>query len=305
MQNTQYIEEDEIDLKELFATIWKNRFIIIIITFIITSLSILYTLSIPNSYKSSVVLAPQGQTKGVNFGGLSALAGITGVDLGGSGMGTFSTMQTVLNDNYFHKVVINKYNLMQKLASKEIDKNLVFAFNFRLIYDFFQSNEKKGNSNKSNDEIIFDTIKQLKNIVTISNDKKNGAITMSVEFQDRFLAKELLDIYLKETTAYIKTIDMKDINKKIQYYKNELSNINDIELKIQISNLISSLIQKKVLSSANEFYNVKIITKSQVAFIKDKTKPKRALIVIVSFVTSIILGIFLIFFVEFLKKEKD
>lgn len=301
-ENRNYIEEDEIDLKELFNTMLNNKFKIIAITFIITSLTILYTLTIPNSYKSSVVLAPQEQSKGVSLGGLSALAGMAGVDLGGSSMDAFNSMNTILNDNSFQEMVIKKYNLTEKLTPKYMDKNLVFALGFRSIYDLFQSNDQ---NEKTQDEIMFDTIKDLKKIVSLSSDKKSGAITMSVELHDRFLAKELLETYLKESTTHLQTLDMKDINKKLEYYKKELSNINDIELKSQISQLISSLIQKKVLSSASEYYNVKVMTKPQVAFIKDKSKPKRALIVIVSFVTSIILSIFLVFFLEFLKKDEE
>ena len=98
---------------------------------------------------------------------------------------------------------------------------------------------------------------------------------------------------------------MLEINKKLHYYKNELANISDIELKTQISQLMSALVQKRVLSSASEFYIVKEITKPEVPYIKDKTKPKRALIVIVAFITSIILAIFGVFFIEFLKNSKE
>ena len=301
-ENTHYIEEDEIDLKELFNTILNNKFKIIAITFLITSLTILYTLTIPNSYKSSVILAPQEQSKGMSLGGLSALAGIAGVDLGGSNMDAFNSINTILQDNSFQRMVIKKYNLTKKLTPQYMDKNLVFALGFRSIYDLVHS---KTQDEKTQDEIMFNTIRDLKKIVSLSSDKKSGAITMSVELHDRFLAKKLLEIYLRESTTYLQTLDMKDINKKLKYYKKELSHISDIELKTQISQLISSLIQKKVLSSASEYYNVKVMTQPQAAYIKDKSKPKRSLIVVVSFVTSIILSIFLVFFLEFLKRDEE
>lgn len=40
--NVKTFEEDEIDLKELFKTIWKKRLLIVVITFIITILAIVY-----------------------------------------------------------------------------------------------------------------------------------------------------------------------------------------------------------------------------------------------------------------------
>jgi len=40
------IEEDEIDLRELFATIWKYKVFIVVFVFIVTSKLILYILYI-------------------------------------------------------------------------------------------------------------------------------------------------------------------------------------------------------------------------------------------------------------------
>ena len=307
MQNntldTNCIEEDEIDLRELFHTIWIHKYKIMIFTFVVTSLTIIYTLSVPNSYKSSVILAPQVQSSKSSLGGLSALAGMAGVSLDGGSMDAYNSLKTVIDDDGFEKMLVEKYNLSEKLTPKAMDKHLVFALGVRTFYDFFHATNKK--DDRSKDEIEYDTIKKLKKIVSISSDKKSGAITLSVVLPDRFLAKKLLEIYLHESTNYLRKIDMLEINKKLHYYKNELANTNDIELKTQISQLMSALIQKKVLSSASEFYIVKEITKPEVAFIKDKTKPKRALIVIVAFITSIILGIFGVFFIEFLKNSKE
>jgi len=307
MQNntldTNCIEEDEIDLRELFKTIWMHKYKIIIFTFIMTSLTIIYTLSIPNSYKSSVVLAPQDQSSAKSsLGGLSALAGMAGVSLGGGSMDAYNSLNTIINDYGFQKMLVEKYNLSEKLSPKAMDKNLVFALNIKSIYHFFHSNKK---DDRSKNEIEYDTIKKLKKIVSIGSDKKSGAITLSVVLPDRFFAKKLLEIYLEESTNYLRKTDMLDINKKLSYYKKELANINDIDLKTQVSQLMSSLVQQRVLAASSEFYIVKEMTKPEVAYIKNKAKPKRALIVIVAFITSIILAIFGVFFIEFLKNSKE
>jgi len=296
------IEEDEIDLRELFNTIFKHKYKILLFTFFITSLTIIYTMSIPNSYKSEVILAPQEQSKGVSLGGLGALAGLAGVSLGGgSSMDAYASLSTISSNNTFNKMVIEKYDLINKLSLKNMDKNLVFAANNRTFYDLLQKEESKEKINYEDE--IYNTIKKLKSIISFSQDKKTGAIVLSVTLEDRFLAKELLELYLKETTSQLEKLDMLDIDKKLKYYKEELSNTQDIELKTQLSQLISSLMQKKVLSKASEYYNVRKITEAEVAYIKDKTKPKRSLIVIVSFITSLILGIFMVFLIEFIRGD--
>lgn len=44
MENKQYIQEDEIDLKELFITIWKRKLFIILLTSFVTLIAIIYVL---------------------------------------------------------------------------------------------------------------------------------------------------------------------------------------------------------------------------------------------------------------------
>jgi len=301
--NKNYVEEDEIDLKELFGTIWKNKIKIAFFTFIVTTLTILYSLSIPNSYKSNTILIPQEQAKS-SLGGLGALAGMAGIDIGGgSSIDAATSFNTIFNDFNFQNKIIKKYNLNEKLKVKS--ENLVFALGYDGIYNFLKDEEGEKDSEISLEELTFNTYKDLLKMVSISSDKKSGLITISAETQDRFLSKELVELYLVELTTTLRDIEMKNVENQIRYYNDELEKTQELTIKEQLSQLASGLVQKKVLSMANKFYNVKQFTKPQVAYIKDKSKPKRGLIVVVSFVTSIILSIFLVFFLEFIKKDEE
>ena len=300
----QEILEDEIDLRELFNTINKNRVKIFILTLVVTSLAVIYALSIPNSYKSQTILVPQTEAK-PSLGGLSTLAGMAGVDLGGSGqIDAATSFETILKDYSFEQYMIEKYNLIDKFTLKQ--ENLVFALSFDGFYNMFhfESSEDSVNEDSVNiEEKTYSTYQKILTTLSISTDKKSGLITLSAESIDRFLSKELVEIYLVELTNYLRKTEMQNVDKQIKFYKNEFNNIADISIKTQLGNLAAGLLQKKVLAEANEYYNVKQLTKPQVAYIRDKTKPKRSLIVIVSFITSIILGIFAVFFLEFIRSE--
>ena len=292
-----YIEEDEIDLKELFNTILKYKYKIAIFSFILTILTLCYVLSLPNSYKSEIILAPQGDDKS-SGGGLASLASLAGVSLGGSsGKDPFTMMQTTLKDYDFNKYIIKKYNLIEKFENPQ---NLVFSLGFDGFYS-----KPDINKDASEEDKIYNITKDLEKILSISSDKTSSLITLSAEYVDRFFAKELVDIYLQELINKIKLQDMKEIDKQIEYYNKELGNTYDVSLKEQLSKSLSALMQKRVFSLANDYYFVSKVTDSRVAYIKEKTKPKRALILIVSFVTSLILGIFMAFFLEFIKSNKN
>ncbi len=301
----QYIEEDEIDLKELFSTIWKNKFTIAIIALLITSFALLYALKKPNIYTSATILILKNNDKPSISGGAAAMAAMAGIDLGGSGGGidVAGLFKNLLGDYSFHKNIIEKYRIDQVLELENIEKNFVFAANKNEVYDFFKSS--KNEEEIDQEELIFETFGQVKGILSILTDKESGAITLSAKFEDRFVAKKLIDIYLIEMSNYIKKLDLKELDEQVLYYERELQQAKNLDLKTNINDLLSALVKKKVLSQSGEFYMVKQLTKPQVAYIKDKAGPKRALIIIVAFITSIILGIFFIFFKEFIKSSKD
>ncbi len=298
-------EDDDINLKEIFGTIKENKFTIMAISLLITSFTILYVLYKPNIYTSKSILIPKGQDNSSFGGGAAALAAMAGINIGnGGGLDISNLFTNLLEDYAFNKPLIKKYHLDKMLDTNKIEKNLVFAANQRAVYDFIK-NLKKSDTEKSYNEIIFDTHTKIKDILSVSTDKESGAITLSAKFEDRFVTKKLVDIYLKEMSDYIKELDLKEIDEQVRYYESELQRAKNLDLKANINELLSALVKKKVLSQAGEFYMVKQLTKPQVPYIKDKVGPKRALMVIVAFIISIILGIFWIFFKEFLKSEPE
>ena len=300
----EYIQEDEIDLKELWATVMKYKREIVKFSAVVTLLALVYALSIPNSYKSHTLLAPQEQSKPSLGGGLAALAGMAGVSLGGGSIDAVTSLEAILKDYSFNKAVIEKHGLVERISSSGQEKNMVFAFGFGGIYWLFNGGND-ADEDISKDEKIFTAYQALQGLLSISSDKKTGMITLSATTLDRFLAKDLVEIYLKELTAHLKQMEIKEVLKKIKFYKQELSATSDIQLKTQISNLLSSLVQKRVLSSSNEFYVVSQMIAPRVAHVKEKTKPKRSLILILAVIMSLMIGVFGAFFKEFLDKNRQ
>ena len=69
MQENKILNEDEIDLRELFKTIWDKRFFIIIFTFIITLISFIYVLlKNPTPVYEGILNVQIGEIQSENFG---------------------------------------------------------------------------------------------------------------------------------------------------------------------------------------------------------------------------------------------
>ncbi|WP_419233755.1 Wzz/FepE/Etk N-terminal domain-containing protein [Aliarcobacter cryaerophilus] len=69
LQENKILNEDEIDLRELFKTIWDKRFFIIIFTFIITLIFFIYVLiKNPTPVYEGKIYFEMGEMKGETYG---------------------------------------------------------------------------------------------------------------------------------------------------------------------------------------------------------------------------------------------
>lgn len=88
-KNTQQniIEEDEIDLRELFATIWSYKKSIISMTLLITIIAGIIIYKMPKYYKTTMTIEVKpkaGDSQGLSLGGAGALLGLAGISAGSS-----------------------------------------------------------------------------------------------------------------------------------------------------------------------------------------------------------------------------
>jgi len=303
-QQVRY-EEDEIDLRELFRTIWKNKFFIGIFVFIITILSILFVLSKPNEYKVYTILAPQEQTK--SLGGLGALASMAGVNIGANaGITPDIAFKNLLTNYPFMKSFIKKHHYDECILNNKLEKDYIFAMNNDSIYKFFHSNNKENKEEDKNKISFFkDIYTPLEKRFSISTDKQTGLITISFISPSREFAYNILNTFLVDATNFLVNKNLEEIDIKINKYQKELTHTNNLELKTELAKLISNLIKQKVYINSSKYYKVKVISEAYIPDVKDKAKPKRALIVIVAFIASFIFSIFLVFFIEFIRDTKN
>jgi uncharacterized protein involved in exopolysaccharide biosynthesis len=306
--NVREIQEDEIDLRELARTIGKYKWKLIVFVIIVTMLSVLWSLSKPNVYKSQAVLVPQEASKSASLGGLGALAGMAGLDLGGSEMSPDGAYQLYLDDYQWSREFLLKTKLFDKINSLKADENYRFALGIRGIYDAMHSKPEVTLADataQEREKMLFETYQTLKTKLSIAADKKTSVITIAYSDPDGELARDVVKQFLSHASTTLRTNELSDMNKKVDYYANELRLSEDLALKTQLSQLMSALIQKRVLAQSSDLYNVKVMVAPSVAYERDKEGPKRGLIVVVSMVTSLILGIFGIFLLEFIRKPKE
>lgn len=285
MTNTAH--NDEIDLKDILRIIWKRKFWIAGFVIFVCAVTVFTVLKMDNIYESKAVLRPvQNSTNQMssalsNLGGLANLAGIN-IGSGGN-VSPYNSMNAIVNDADF----IYSFVTENKFESKIVDDYSEFS-----LTEKYKENQK------------FFVVKAFKDNFGFIEDSKTGLMTMYFQNKDREFSKKVVDMLLKETSLKYQTIEMENIDERINKYKNEIDKTSDIALKNKLAEVVAGLIQSKVLSQAQEFYGFDILVKPSVPDELDKIKPRRSLIVILSFFISGFMGIFLSLAYESFKNEK-
>lgn len=338
MQNQKYLQEDEIDLKELFKTIWSYKKFILIFTFIVTVLSIIYvSLKTPIYQVKSVIKIgsiadvpledsnileknirvifgldnnsfsikeDEGIVTGINIikNATSLLEVTTEAFTNEKAILKQHEVLEYLQDEYKYKIdeFIFKTNLNIKNLEGQIkyinevkkvqkEENIDFLNRVDLVLI-----ENKLNFNK---EKLSQYQENINNILKkrSSNDTQNMLSAMEIlNYQSLILNLQNQIENLNKEKQNILVDKIPNIKRELEYnIKNELEDIlNRIELeKLKLTNKIAK---------NSEFVGSILVNEHPI-------KPKKSLIVVVSFVTGFILSIFLVFFIQFvnnIKKEE-
>ena len=87
--NQKNPSDTDIDIMELLTPVWRGKWVVAIACVIAGVVGVAYSLSLPNEYRSEVLLAPAEEANGGGlsalagqFGGLASLAGCESIHLG-------------------------------------------------------------------------------------------------------------------------------------------------------------------------------------------------------------------------------
>lgn len=277
--STDYTSET-IDLKELFLSIWKNKFKIILITFFFSFISLFYAVYTPNIYLSKAVLSSSAQTTNdsISLGSYSRLAGLAGIRTqNGNGSAIDEALERIESYDFF----VN-YFLPQVDSSNLYD---VQSWN-RNSDKFIYKNENIPSKQKLHTEYL--------KILSSSRNQDSGFVTISVKHQSPYIAKKWVLIIIDQINLSMLANDRKTSEKAILFLNNQAQTAKLNELKEVIAQLLMTQMQTLMMASIDEEYVFKIIN-SPVAS-ENRFQPNRKLIVFFGFVSGLFISLFIITF---------
>ena len=308
-------EEDEIDLRELFITLKKNKKIIAIITSIITFLAIIYVLLKTPIYEAKAMIeignykANNNNNNKVQLDNASQLSkklNVVFVDMHKNDEDVKSKITSVN--------VPKKSKVFLEITAEGISNNLAKDDILKVVQYIQNKHQKILNDVKKRREF---EIKNIDRKITNIETKETKLLDDKIALQEESLKeykKQILEIdkniqkieKVNPTLAALKLMKRRDLSDFILKLNLQLINLKNKRDDL-ITNVVWNLQEKRnILASMLLPYNYKnsqivggILTNDY------PIKPKKKLIDVVAFITGLILSIFFVFFLEFLKSFKE
>jgi LPS O-antigen subunit length determinant protein (WzzB/FepE family) len=289
--------DDEIDLRELFGVLWSGKIKIIVITAIFALGSVFYALSIPNQYKATALLAPaQSDGGGLSgaLGQLGGLASLAGVSIGSGEsseshiaqeiMKSWSFVETFIADNDLEVEIYAAEGWSKESNELQIDED---------VYDTasgeWLTEDSNGNIAPPTSWELFE---EFSEILSVSEDKKSGLVSVSIEHYSPQMAKEWVDRYVASINEHMQARQVAKVSNNIAYLKAQIDKTSIAEMREVFYTIIEEQTKNKMVVEASPDYAFVAVSPSMVP--EKKSQPKRAMICILGTLLGGILSVLLV-----------
>lgn len=282
--NLNNVHNNAIDLLELFNVLWLGKSIIIAVTAFTSIFAVFYSLSLPNIYESRAILSPVNSTSSIsrslqNYSGLAGIAGINLPSVADEG-NSAKAIQKIHSLSFFEDKILPNIFLPDLMALESwnyatntlnYDQSIYNTKSNTWVRDYSYPASQIPSAQES--FYVFNG-----NKFNASQDKKSGFVTLSLRHQSPFVAKQWIELIVKEINIFYRNKDKSESEKAITYLNKQIAMTSISEVKQVISELLQEETKKLALIEANEFYVFEYIDPP--AAMETKSEPRRSIICI-------------------------
>lgn len=288
MNRMSYEKDDEVEFKEIFIAIWEGKLFVVIATIICTLLASFYAIQKPNMYKSEVLLVSADEDAGLKLPGqIGGLAALAGVNLGASSGDKSVVALEIIKSREFIGTFIQKHELHVPIMAAIgwdmytneliLDESIFDKETQHWVRDFRPPFQAKPS--------VLETYEDFIKLLSVSRDKESGTVKVSIEYFSPHLAKQWVDLLVKEINENLRHRDLQDAQKSINYLNEQLKQTSLADVRSMLFSLIEDQTKTLMLANVRDEYVFKTVDPAVVP--ERKSNPKRALIVILGFLFGI------------------
>ena len=295
----------ELDLRSVINIVRENIFPVLTSCILFIILSVVYSLSLNDYYKSEALLtlseSNQSQSSGLsaNLGTLSSLAGVT---LPNSSQ-KLSEATAILKSRSFIKTLISHDGFLENIMAS-------YAFDIsskEILYDetIYNSDLKKWVREETLTRTKVPSVIEVHDffhdeLFSIIVDQKNNFIILSAEHLSPVFANELLEVIVEDLNIISKEYSVNRSQKIIKNLRNKILQEPLEEVRSSLNNLMEVELKKLVLADIDDNFLLRYLDEPFVPI--KKSKPSRSFIVILGGILGLFIGIFYSIYLGLAKK---
>lgn len=285
-------------LIEIFREVYKGKLFVFVVVVLFSILSVAYSLSLTDKYKSDILLTPSNQANSSKLSSsqLGGLAAMAGFQLGGSEVNKSQLALEILKSRAFITQFIYRHQLKVPLMAVDGWDMMTGKLSYDPdLYDY-QSGEwvREVKPPLSSEPSSQEAYEAFKEILTIEEQRDTGFVKVSLVHPSPVISSTWLSMLIQDLNKYMKELDKEEAEKSLAFLEHYLENTLVEAVRLAVYQLIEEQTKTLMLSSIQDEYSFKVIDPPVVSEKKDS--PKRALICITGFLLGCILSIFLIVF---------
>ena len=261
--------DSEIDLLELWKTIWQGRWAVISISFSFTIIATIGSLLMPNVYRGDVLLASvsiedENSSIASKIGGLSGLASLAGISLPNAG--NTDENLAILTSREFLWRFFEEKNLLPILFEDDWDEDTK-----QWIEDDPDEQPSLWHAYRLfiEDEVL-----------TVSTDRNTGLISVAVEWTDAALASQWANELVHRLNEYLRAMAISRSTTNLEYLNKELSRSQVAEMRQALFSLIAKEQRAAMLANTQQEFAFRILDPAVEP--DENVKPHRVVIVLLA-----------------------
>lgn len=299
---------DEIGLNELFSEIWRVKFWLGGLSFLVAVLMALYSLTLPNIYRAEALVTPVEEGAGGKLGSLAGqfggLASLAGVSLGkGDGNKSAIALEKLKSREFFFKFAEKHQILVPLMAVKEWDpqsgKLVLDAEIYNADTDTWVRNVSWPKQPKPS---LQEAHKAFLDALTVSQDKTTGMVKIMLEHVSPTVARDWTTALIADLNEEMRQRDISEAQSSIAYLEQQVADTKITEIKTVLYQLIEEQTKTLMLANVKPEYILETVDAAVVP--EMKYKPGRAIMVIGAAVVVFIGGVGFLMIRLVMKKEK-
>lgn len=298
--DNESVENNEINISKLIVLLWKKKIFIASSSFLLALIVAIYSLTLPNIYRSEATIAQSSSTNlmsGQNSS-FSSLGGLVGLSSSGG--------RVKVNEGI---EILKSYDFFVELDEKYQISHIVYAAkgwemsSDKVVYrsELFNGEEKSWiTGKKPTGQRIFRSFNSQFKVI---ENKKNGFLKLTYDHYSPSFARDTLNKIILLINEKSKEKAVNEAQISINYLQNQLENTSLAPMQNALSNLIEKQLEIMMVSKSTDEYLFKVLNPPIVS--EFKVSPTRSYMTIIAAILGAFLSSFYIVLRNILSKARE